>query len=161
MKEIWRPIKNYEHLYLVSNLGNVKSLHKRYKNKILKAGLAGNGYLTVALYKDFKSKTHTVHRLVAEHFLENPSNKKCIHHINGNKLDNKCSNLKFVTHKENNHFALLDGHRKTKLTSDDIIFIRELYSSGSFIQAQLARMFSIDKATARSIVLNKIWKHVK
>ena len=35
MKEVWRDIKDYEGLYQVSNLGNIKSLH-RNKIKILK-----------------------------------------------------------------------------------------------------------------------------
>ncbi|MBQ5689760.1 MAG: hypothetical protein IIV21_07330 [Bacteroidales bacterium] len=44
-KEIWKPIKGYEGLYEVSNLGRVKSLRR---NSILKAVLH-NGYLIVSL----------------------------------------------------------------------------------------------------------------
>ena len=31
MKEIWKPIKGYETLYKVSNLGNVKSIYYNRK----------------------------------------------------------------------------------------------------------------------------------
>lgn len=34
--EIWKDIEGYEGLYLVSNLGNIKSLHNYRKDNILK-----------------------------------------------------------------------------------------------------------------------------
>ena len=41
IKEVWKPVKDYEELYEVSSLGNVRSI-TRYK-KILKPGLV-RGY---------------------------------------------------------------------------------------------------------------------
>lgn len=71
---------------------------------ILSAGKGGS-YLTVALNR----KSQYVHRLVAIHFIPNPENKKCVNHIDGNKLNNHIGNLEWATHSENNSHAIRTG----------------------------------------------------
>ena len=79
MLEIWKPVKNLEGLYEVSNLGNVKSLNfnKTGQTKLLKLQKYANGYIYVHL----KHKKLKVHRMVAEAFIENPDNKSFVNHI--------------------------------------------------------------------------------
>lgn len=106
LSEVWRPVKGYEGLYEVSNLGNLRSLDRhlmngnRYcllKGKPKKVFHDSNGYLRTTLYKNSQEKKYSVHRLVAEAFIPNPSNLPCIDHINTVKDDNKVENLRWCT----------------------------------------------------------------
>ena len=103
MHEIWKPIRDYEGFYEVSNLGGIKRLEndKNRKEKILKPYKNKLGYLCINLYRDNKVKQMYVHRLVAIAFIPNPENKPCIDHINTIRNDNRIENLRWVTYKEN------------------------------------------------------------
>lgn len=110
-EEIWKDIEGYEGLYQVSNMGRVRSLDSKdrlgrfKKGKIKNAVNNGTGYLVVNLKKDAQQKMITVHRLVAEAFIENPESKRCINYIDGNKRNNKVENLEWCTHAENMYHA--------------------------------------------------------
>lgn len=119
MEEIWKDIKGYEGLYQISTNGRVKSLLKvtKFGNRlkvneemILKPALGKRGYYIVSLNHNGKSKTFTIHRLIAEAFIPNPLNKKFIDHINTIKTDNRIENLRWVTSKENSNNILTLKH---------------------------------------------------
>jgi len=95
--EIYKEIKDFPN-YCISNLGKVKN---NKTNKILKQRLQKNGYLEVKLSKLNKTYHKYIHRLVIDAFLDNNDNKKCVDHINGNKIDNNLKNLRWATHIEN------------------------------------------------------------
>jgi hypothetical protein len=118
MKEVWKDIVGFEGFYQVSNLGRVKSLEKKVPygyglrtipERILKNNINQCGYCYVVLYKDTCKRKHKVHRLVAEAFIENPNNKKCVNHKDGNKQNNCVDNLEWVTHSENMQHASDSG----------------------------------------------------
>jgi hypothetical protein len=95
--EMWEDIKDYEGLYQISNLGNVKSI----KKGIVVGDIIKGGYRRIPLYKNGKYKRFMIHRLVAEAFVKNPDNKPEIDHIDGNSLNNMADNLRWCSHKEN------------------------------------------------------------
>ncbi len=91
--EYWKPIRDYEGLYEVSDCGRVRNSRT---GRILK--LRNNkGYIEVTL----KGRTYLVHRLVAEAFIPNIDNLPCVDHIDTNKENNVYTNLRWVTHKGN------------------------------------------------------------
>ncbi|MBP3619849.1 MAG: HNH endonuclease [Clostridia bacterium] len=106
-KEIWKEIRNYEGLYMISSYGKVKSLgnNKTKKEKILKPQKNKNGYLKVCLYSNGKMKQLYVHRLVAEAFIPNPNNLTQLNHKSEIKTQNNVDNLEWCTYEYNNNYG--------------------------------------------------------
>lgn len=113
MQEIWKDIPDYEGLYQVSNFGNVKSMNYNHtgKPKNLTIKSHHSGYRMVMLCKNGNHKNKTIHILVATVFIENPLNKPCVNHIDGNKSNNCVSNLEWVSYSENTRHAIKTGLR--------------------------------------------------
>ena len=105
--ETWKDIPNYEGKYMVSNIGNVKSLNFKNtkKEKILKTTIAKCGYYYITLCKDGVRKKKCNHQLVAITFLNHKPNgfEKVVNHKNFDKLDNRLENLEVVSNRENSN----------------------------------------------------------
>ena len=168
MIEIWMPISKYEGLYQVSNLGRIKSLYSRTNNlkkgNIIKQRKNINGYLTVGLTKNNKQKTLRVHRLVAKEFCSNPKNKPCVNHIDGKKENNNYLNLEWVTYSENHKHAYKNNlmnrkgefHNNSKLTNEDVIYIRKSKKTSK----EISKIFDINQNYVTEIKRRKRWKHL-
>ena len=105
-------------LYEISNLGRVKRLSytrsifvnnktqiMTFKDRILKPIRHNNGYYAVSLSKNHKHKIFLIHKLVAQAFIKNPNNYKCINHKDENKSNNYIDNLEWCNHKHNNNYG--------------------------------------------------------
>lgn len=91
----WKKIKNKEN-YSINEKGQIKN---DKTNRILKPHKGTSGYYQIMLGR--KTSPLYVHRLVAETFIENPNNLPQVDHINGDKLDNRVENLRWVSVSEN------------------------------------------------------------
>lgn len=109
--EIFVPIDGYDGQYLVSNKGQVFTMHKK---RLMNQTENEKGYLSVEFLKDGKRKRFKVHRLVAQAFIDNPNLYKEINHIDGNKKNNEAENLEWCSRSENLKHAYRLGLRIPK-----------------------------------------------
>lgn len=120
------PVSDYEGLYKINEIGEVRSVHRIYKDSIGRARTVNehvvkpcvnkSGYKTLGLYKDGKRTTEYVHKLVYasfNHLTHEGISEIDIDHIDGNKLNCHLDNLEAVSHKENIHRKIC---RKNGLT---------------------------------------------
>lgn len=105
--EIWLDIPDFEGLYQVSDLGRVKSLdrnvessgrNKFCKGSILKLQKSGR-YLKIELYKNGEYKRYSIHRLVM--FAFEGHSDLVVDHEDENGLNNRKTNLRYLTHRDN------------------------------------------------------------
>ena len=106
--EEWLEIEDYPN-YLVSNKGMVRNNKFKTDKKLT---IGDNGYYFVNLYNGDKHQFKTVHRLVANAFIENSENLPCVNHKDGNKLNNTVENLEWVSYSKNAKHAYQKGLRK-------------------------------------------------
>ena len=156
MGEIWKQYQDSP--YQVSTLGRVKG----HRGQILKS-TERNGYLRFSMYDNSKKRQVSIHRLVAETFIDNPQNKPIINHINGIKSDNRVENLEWVTYSENITHALengLKGYGQRKIDIEIVKEIRKKYKKGIYGYLKLSKEYDIPVTTIRFIIFEKTYSNV-
>ena len=165
MIEQWKPIAGYEDLYLISNFGQVRSVERivvhidnrirTFPARILSSKKnSKTGYHQVGLYRGNKGKMFYVHRLVAEAFIPNDENKRCVNHKDGTRSHNRVDNLEWSTHSENILHAHATGlakalrgedNHKAKITwkaaqqlRDDVWAVVETWAKENGVHTQTA-----------------------
>jgi hypothetical protein len=100
---IWKDVVGYEGHYKVSDAGEIMSVKK--EPKIMSLFPNDRGYMRITITKEGKMKQVFVHRLVTQAFIGEVPQGYSVNHIDGNKSNNKLSNLEIVTFSENNLHA--------------------------------------------------------
>lgn len=153
---IWKNINKFED-YFISCKGDVLSL-KGLKPRLLKKLNPSSGYISYTLKNASSSVQILAHRLVAEAFIDNPGNKLCVNHKDGNKQNNHVSNLEWCTNAENSQHAFKTGLSKVKLNYNQVLEIRELLAEGGTRVSWLAKKYNVSRQTISDIKRNVSWK---
>lgn len=101
IQEEWKDVVGWEEKYKVSSLGRVWNKIRNVEVSQVLTGVPQYKYVNMNLNGVFKLKR--VHTLVAHAFIENddPENKKFVDHVDRDKMNNKLSNLRWVTQSQN------------------------------------------------------------
>jgi hypothetical protein len=181
MKETFKTIVNYPD-YEISNLGRIKTKERlvRYTHSVTEKEhfrktderflkIYHNnrtGYKFVQLYNNGKSKNYTIHRLVAENFIDNKNHLNTVNHIDGNKHNNTSMNLEWCSNSYNHKHATETGLKakgtsvnSSKLNDNCVTAIKYFLNKG-FTHKELSIAFDISRPTISLISNGKTWKHI-
>jgi hypothetical protein len=175
-QEQWLPVVGYDG-YEVSDRGRVRSIDRIVEvgsgsrsvtGRLLSLGTNNSGYRNVGMgsRKAGRPIRVSVHKLVAEAFIGPRPSGMDINHIDGQKDNNRCENLEYVTHRNNQQHAMARfkagvGPRMGKATvsEDSVRRIRALRSEGKTL-ATIAAEFGIRESTVCLICKRRTWAHV-
>ena len=159
-------IEGYDR-YFVSENGEIYSQYANGKTKNLSKRINKSGYYYVNLSINGKYKSKSIHKLVAQYFVENPNNFKVVNHKDTNKLNNHKDNLEFTTFSGNSKHAYDKGLitiRKgeecnlSKLTERDVLEIRDL--KGKMTHREISEKFNVSRSTITQILNRTLWKEI-
>jgi hypothetical protein len=172
MIEEWRPVPEFEGLYEVSSLGNIRRLneYRRYKALgLLKPNPNVGGYLTVWLSSPRfdKPQARMVHCLVALAFIgPRPFPKAEVNHVDTHKDNCRVDNLEYSTRKENSDHAKENGlyqrgvnRHNARVTEEIVRSIRSENSIG-IMQKDLAVKYGISRNIVQAILCRRTWNWV-
>lgn len=170
--EEWRPVRGFDGMYEVSNLGGVRSL-PRYcsrgvrpvPGRILSRSTVTGGYLAAPLTREGKCSTRLIHQLVLEAFVgpRPPGMEAC--HGNGKRDDNRLANLRWDTKAGNHADRYLHGtsnqgsrHGNTELSEDNVREMRAAVQAGVHVR-DIAATHGLTVSGTRKIINGESWAH--
>lgn len=170
----WKFIKGFEN-YMITDQGEVFRFSK------LQPSGAKNGYRTVSLSNWGVKSSISVHKIVLETFVGQRPPNHVAHHKDGNRANNKSSNLEWITRSLHGrlHPRSSGGRVNTggitsdspwrgsrvssaKLTDARVRLIRMLrkFIWLDFHLDELADAFGVRESTISKVINRKAWAHV-
>ena len=114
----------------------------------LNGSINNEGYIQLGLYINNKMVTVPVHKVIWLSVNKYIPEGFVVDHINHNRRDNRITNLRLLTRKEN---SIENGI----LNFDDATKIRDMFSSGKYTQTDIAREFRVTQFAIYSILKNR------
>jgi hypothetical protein len=173
-RERWKPVVGWEGFYEVSDRGRVRTVERAISmpqggarlvhRRIKKSTPIQSGYHYVCLKGQGRQRrVRQVHALVLEAFVGPKPEGEETRHLDGDRSNNRLSNLCYGTRKENMADAIKHGttnrgdrNPNVKLTAHDVDAIRLLGDEGVAL-ADIAGAFSISFAQAGRIIRRERW----
>ncbi len=172
MVELWKDALGYEGLYEVSNLGRARRVVTqtgRPSGRIMKPG-DRRGYSKYTFTRENQKRMFCAHRLVWEAFNGPIPDGLQINHLNGDKRDNRLTNLEVCTASENmkhayrtlgipRPYAPSFGERngRAKLKESDLPEIKALYARG-LSQQKIADIYGVNQTNISLILRGRSWR---
>lgn len=135
-------------------------------SRALKPSPNGRGYMRVFLRRDGKTHTRYVHRIICETFNGPPAPDQEVRHLNGDRSDNRASNLAWGTHAENEadketHGTIAWGEQNgtSKLSSGTVKAMRDMVRAGASMQ-DAANQFNVPEKAAADAITGRRWKRL-
>lgn len=159
-----RPVPSAPNV-LVSDSGDVFKRDRHARNVLVprKQSVSAQGYFVVNVRRQGKSAPRTVHRLVGEAFLGKPKPGQEMRHLDGCRTNNRVTNLRWGTSKENSddqrlHGTLVQGNRVggSRLDDEAVRLIRGLLAYG-ISHSMIATVFGVSKETVSDIKRGNSW----
>jgi hypothetical protein len=177
MKEVWKDIKDFDNKYQISNIGRVKSLPmtvvnkygviQHRKEKIRKLYKGNHGYYVVSLKDNMKQVVKTVHRMVAEAFLEKIEGSDYVNHKSGIKTENNIENLEYCTMAENTKHSFDLGMSKKgsqcSYAKLDEKKAREAYYMVTELKMScldVGQLYNVTRQCISELKFKRSWKHI-
>lgn len=162
--EHWLPVAGHEGRYEVSNLGQVRRVRDGY---VLRPHRTRRGYLTVALYRDGRHRTHSVSRLVALTFVPGYAPGLTVDHMDDSTDNDRADNLQWLDRAANLRRTQVGKPKNrgsksgmARLTEGTVAEARRRFSAGEATPAELATEYGVALGTMYSALTGKTWGHV-
>jgi len=154
--------------YAVTTRGRVISFLTDPKVGRILHPVSLSNYPGVTIYTNGKSRSHNIHRLVAQMFVKQPSKRhKFVVHLNYDKNDNHYKNLKwetlegkFVHIKKDPNYVIRRG-RGSKLSEAKVKAIKLLLQKGKLTLNQIGKRYKVSDMQIHRIKTGENWSHVK
>jgi hypothetical protein len=166
-----RDVPGFEGLFAVTRDGRVwayarswirgKGSQGEHEGHWMNPVLDATGYLRVRLSFGRRRQFPSVHRLVALAWIPNPDALPQVNHIDGDKLNNRDSNLEWCTAADNNRHAYAIGlhgpHPRRKLSDEGARTVRLRHAAGDSV-TELAREFGLDRKTVYGVLKGRTYR---
>ncbi len=163
-EERWADVVGFEGFYSVSDGGRIRrdaASNRGTAGRVLALTASRDGYATVGLSRPGqRPRCFRVHRLVVEAFHGVIQENGVVNHLNGEKFDNRLTNLEVTTSRENilySYRSLGRSHTQGVLTELKVLEIRNMRLMGCTLR-EIAETYGVSLVTVGQVVHGKTWQ---